>query len=200
MVTYFSRARDAVLDWAAKHNDSLEKWGERTKYVGVGLGTILAGYGISKGMDPDTHSKLFVLPAATVFSLGEFAKVFGEYARDRARGETDPVRTAGYVARVIAPVYAAWKGANNVWEPINDVTAPITTWVAGAGMSRIGEKRVYEMKLDASRRFRRNLGGAYDDDCDVSDSMIRYAMEGDPEADVKAVANSKPLRDIQDEK
>ncbi|MBI2579644.1 MAG: hypothetical protein HYW27_01960 [Candidatus Aenigmarchaeota archaeon] len=196
MNEYVSRAKDAVLDWAAEHNDFLQRWGERTKYAGVGVGAAsFAAMKYAGIEDPGTLSRYMVTPAAVVFAAGEGMKVLGEYSLDRERGETDPVKNAGYVARIMAPLYAIPYGADGVWEGGHDVAVPVVAWAGGAGLTKAGEKRVHEKKLDAAIRTYREFYRRFGDDADRH--MIGKARRYNPDALIETVARNVPLKDLK---
>jgi hypothetical protein len=156
MKNYASKAKNALFEWAVKHNDFLQKWGERTKYAAVGI-VGPAGYAFGRYVlnteDPGILSECLVVPASVVFGIGESMKVLGEYSKDWKNDEIDPVKNAGYIARISMPVYAGISGSNGVWEGWHDVGIPIVTWVGGAGLTAYGEKRVFQKKLSHARKL-----------------------------------------------
>jgi len=193
---YFSRAKDAVLDWAAEHSNGLQRWGERTIYAAVGTGLASLGAAAALGeRDPGTISKYMVTPAAVIFAAGEGMKVLGEYAKDRQNGETDPVKNSGYIARILAPLYAIPFGANGVWEPGHDVATPVGAWVAGTGLTYLGNQRIIKEKTAEAERAVKWFDEKFGHD------GIKYLMDQvkrfNPRADVDAVARHMPLNELR---
>lgn len=177
-----------ILERAAERSDSLIKWGERTKYLGVGVGA--ASLAAMKYMgidDPDTISRWMVVPAAVVFAAGEGARVLGEYARDVRNGETNPVKNAGYLTRIAAPIYAAINGADGVWSGENDVAVPIVSWVAGVGTTEVGKRRINAAKRSLARNFLSEEG---------EQSVIETIVGHNPDYLIDAAVRDVPMKDM----
>ncbi len=202
MGKYLMEAKRSLLDWAADHSEALTKWGERTKYAAVATGA--GSYALMNSLgvtDPDTQSRLMVVPAAIIFAAGEGAKCLGEYAAKVRNGEVDPVRNAGYIARVAAPLYAIGSGADGRFSPVNDFIAPIASWVGGMGLSRAGQARINKGKKKAAERL---YGHRYhvcgESPRDIQIYMLRKAGVIDPSDGTKAVetaAANMPLDELK---